>query len=124
MVQPDLGGRRNKQHDVDPGINAARKNAIFKNYIDYTLNDAFESVLRVQSKWCSGLHVRHAMGANSMTECQWANGPVGPGTNYRGCPCDVPRVKGVRQAAEADHTLIPFENYSDKLNARSAHTRS
>ena len=41
----DLGGRRNKQRDVDPAINAAWKNASFKNYADYTLNDDFEAAL-------------------------------------------------------------------------------
>ena len=41
----DLGGRRNKQHEVDPAINAAWKNASFKNYADYTLSDAFEAAL-------------------------------------------------------------------------------
>jgi uncharacterized protein (DUF488 family) len=41
----DLGGRRNKQYGVDPAINAAWKNASFKNYADYTLSDAFEAAL-------------------------------------------------------------------------------
>lgn len=40
-----LGGRRNKQRDVDTAINAAWKNASFKNYADYTLSEAFEAAL-------------------------------------------------------------------------------
>lgn len=40
----DLGGRRNKQH-VDPTLNAAWRNASFRNYADYTLSDSFESGL-------------------------------------------------------------------------------
>ena len=39
----DLGGRRNRQHDVDPAINAGWRNASFKNYADYTLSDAYET---------------------------------------------------------------------------------
>jgi len=94
----DLGGRRNRQHDVDPGINAAWKNASFKNYADYTLSDVFESALSDLIKMaqssriaymCSesvpwkchrliisnslvarGLHVHHIIGANKVTEHQ------------------------------------------------------
>jgi len=39
----DLGGRRNRQHDVDPAINAAWRNASFRNYADYTLGDAYQA---------------------------------------------------------------------------------
>lgn len=39
----DLGGRRNRQHEVDPAINAAWHNASFRNYADYTLGDAYEA---------------------------------------------------------------------------------
>ena len=39
----DLGGRRNRQHDVDPARNAAWRNASFRNYADYTLGDAYEA---------------------------------------------------------------------------------
>jgi uncharacterized protein (DUF488 family) len=39
----DLGGRRNRQHDVDPAINAGWRNASFRNYADYTLSDAYEA---------------------------------------------------------------------------------
>jgi len=39
----DLGGRRNRDYDVDPAINAAWRNASFKNYADYTLGGAYES---------------------------------------------------------------------------------
>jgi uncharacterized protein (DUF488 family) len=41
----DLGGRRNRQHDVDPAINAAWQNASFRNYADYTLGDAYQAAL-------------------------------------------------------------------------------
>ena len=41
----DLGGRRNKQRDVDPAINAAWKNTSFRNYADYTRSAAFEAAL-------------------------------------------------------------------------------
>ena len=41
----DLGGRRNRQHDVDPAINAAWQNASFRNYADYTLGDAYQTAL-------------------------------------------------------------------------------
>ncbi len=33
----ELAGRRPKQHDVDPMINAGWQNTSFKNYADYTL---------------------------------------------------------------------------------------
>ena len=38
----ELGGRRPKQKDVDPTINAGWQNASFKNYADYTLTADFE----------------------------------------------------------------------------------
>ena len=92
----DLGGRRNKQRGVDPAVNAAWKNASFRNYADYTLSDVFEAALSdlieiAQSSrvayMCSesvpwkchrliisnslvarGLTVHHIMGANKMAE--------------------------------------------------------
>ncbi|GAA5159670.1 DUF488 family protein [Ornithinimicrobium tianjinense] len=42
---PELGGRRPRQHDVDPDVNAAWANQSFKNYADYTLTPAFEQGL-------------------------------------------------------------------------------
>ena len=39
----DLGGRRNRQHDVDPAINAAWRNASFRNYADYTLGNEYQA---------------------------------------------------------------------------------
>jgi uncharacterized protein (DUF488 family) len=39
----DLGGRRNRDYDIDPEINAAWRNASFKNYADYTLGDAYQA---------------------------------------------------------------------------------
>ena len=41
----DLGGRRNRQYDVDPAINAAWKNPSFRNYADYALGDAYQAAL-------------------------------------------------------------------------------
>jgi len=41
----DLGGRRNQQREVDPTINAAWRNASFKNYADYTLSDNYRAAL-------------------------------------------------------------------------------
>ncbi|HUZ40840.1 MAG TPA: DUF488 domain-containing protein [Acidimicrobiales bacterium] len=39
----DLGGRRNRDYDVDPATNAAWRNASFRNYADYTLGDAYQA---------------------------------------------------------------------------------
>lgn len=36
-----LGGRRRRQADVDPDLNAAWQNASFKNYADYTQTDEY-----------------------------------------------------------------------------------
>ena len=41
----DLGGRRDRQSDLDPAINAAWQNASFRNYADYTLGDAYRTAL-------------------------------------------------------------------------------
>ncbi|WP_229737689.1 DUF488 domain-containing protein [Isoptericola cucumis] len=41
----ELGGRRPKQKDVDPTLNAGWQNASFKNYADYTLTPEFETGL-------------------------------------------------------------------------------
>lgn len=41
----ELGGRRPRQYEVDPLINAGWQNASFKNYADYTLTDGFEAGL-------------------------------------------------------------------------------
>jgi hypothetical protein len=41
----DLGGRRDRQSDVDPAINAAWQSASFRNYADYTLGDAYRTAL-------------------------------------------------------------------------------
>ena len=38
----DLGGRRNKNYDVDPAINAGWRLASFRNYADYTLGSAYQ----------------------------------------------------------------------------------
>lgn len=40
-----LGGRRPKQKDVDPTLNAGWQNSSFRNYADYTLGPAFEEGL-------------------------------------------------------------------------------
>lgn len=41
-----LGGRRRKQKDVDPDVNAGWENASFKNYADYTLTEDFREGLK------------------------------------------------------------------------------
>ncbi|MHB8380689.1 MAG: DUF488 domain-containing protein [Acidimicrobiales bacterium] len=41
----ELGGRRNRQHDVDPTINAAWQNSSFRNYADYTLGEDYLAAL-------------------------------------------------------------------------------
>ncbi|HVA70477.1 MAG TPA: DUF488 domain-containing protein [Acidimicrobiales bacterium] len=38
-----LGGRRNRDYDVDPTMNAAWRNASFRNYADYTIGDAYQA---------------------------------------------------------------------------------
>ncbi|MGJ3509992.1 DUF488 domain-containing protein [Enemella sp. A6] len=46
---PELGGRRAKQHEVQPEINAGWQNTSFKNYADYTLTEAYrEGLHRLQ----------------------------------------------------------------------------
>lgn len=37
----ELGGRRPRQREIDPMINAGWQNRSFKNYADYTLTDAY-----------------------------------------------------------------------------------
>ena len=39
----DLGGRRNRNYNVDPAINAGWRLASFRNYADYTLGDAYQA---------------------------------------------------------------------------------
>jgi uncharacterized protein (DUF488 family) len=41
----ELGGRRPRQKNVDPSINAGWQNASFKNYADYTLTPEFDAGL-------------------------------------------------------------------------------
>jgi uncharacterized protein (DUF488 family) len=41
----DLGGRRPKQHDVDPQLNAGWLNSSFRNYADWTLSEAYVDAL-------------------------------------------------------------------------------
>lgn len=41
----ELGGRRPKQRDVDPAVNAGWHNTSFKNYADYALTPSFEAGL-------------------------------------------------------------------------------
>ena len=53
----ELGGRRPKQKEVDPGLNAGWQNASFKNYADYTLTPEFEEGLAQLTKMASRQHV-------------------------------------------------------------------
>jgi uncharacterized protein (DUF488 family) len=118
----ELGGRRNRQHDVNRAINAAWKNASFKNYADYTLSDAYETALsdlidlaetsRVafmcseavpwkchrslisNSLVARGLVVHHIMSAGQLTEHQLGQwGPRPIVTNGR-LTYPVPRHEG------------------------------
>ena len=41
----DLGGRRNRQPDVDPTINGGWHNASFRNYADYTMGDTYQTAI-------------------------------------------------------------------------------
>ncbi|WP_374209636.1 DUF488 family protein [Glycomyces sp. TRM65418] len=54
---PELGGRRPKQKDVDPGRNAGWRNASFKNYADYTLTPEFEAGLARLTGMATDRHV-------------------------------------------------------------------
>lgn len=42
----ELGGRRPRQKDVDPEVNALWRNQSFHNYADYALSDTFREGLR------------------------------------------------------------------------------
>ena len=42
---PELAGRRPKQRDVDPMLNAGWRNTSFRNYADYSLTAGFEAGL-------------------------------------------------------------------------------
>lgn len=52
-----LGGRRPKQKDVDPAINAGWQNASFRNYADYTLTDEYEAGLAELTGLARNRHV-------------------------------------------------------------------
>ncbi len=54
---PELGGRRPRQYDIDPMINAGWQNASFKNYADYTLTEEFESGLERLIRWAGARRV-------------------------------------------------------------------
>ena len=41
----DLGGRRNRQTDVDATINGGWHNASFRNYADYTVGDTYQTAI-------------------------------------------------------------------------------
>lgn len=53
----DLGGRRPKQKDVDPSLNAGWRNAGFRNYADYTLKPEFEAGLERLTGLATDRHV-------------------------------------------------------------------
>lgn len=52
-----LGGRRPKQKDIDPTLNAGWQNASFKNYADYALTPEFEAGLEDLIGLASQQHV-------------------------------------------------------------------
>lgn len=52
-----LGGRRPKQRDVDPTLNAGWRNVSFKNYADYTLTAEFEAGLAQLTELAGKHHV-------------------------------------------------------------------
>ncbi|GAB3662226.1 DUF488 domain-containing protein [Glycomyces tarimensis] len=53
----ELGGRRPKQKDVDPSLNAGWQNASFRNYADYTLTPEFEVGLERLTGMATDRHV-------------------------------------------------------------------
>ncbi|GAB2611702.1 DUF488 domain-containing protein [Pseudactinotalea suaedae] len=53
----DLGGRRPRQPDIDPMLNAGWRNASFKNYADYTLSPDFERGLARLTTLAADQHV-------------------------------------------------------------------
>ncbi|AVP68904.1 DUF488 domain-containing protein [Prescottella equi] len=53
----ELAGRRPKQHDVDPTINAGWQNTSFKNYADYTLTAGFDAGLKRLTTLAADRHV-------------------------------------------------------------------
>jgi uncharacterized protein (DUF488 family) len=53
----ELGGRRPKQKDVDPALNAGWQNTSFKNYADYTQTPEFEDGLAHLTDLASARHV-------------------------------------------------------------------
>lgn len=54
---PGLGGRRPKQKDVAPALNAGWRNASFRNYADYTLTPEFEEALARLTDLATEQHV-------------------------------------------------------------------
>ncbi|MDN6177657.1 MAG: DUF488 domain-containing protein [Micrococcaceae bacterium] len=48
---PELGGRRPRQHGIDPRVNAGWQNASFKNYADHTLTEEFATGLERLMRW-------------------------------------------------------------------------
>ena len=80
----DLGGRRNRDYDVDPAINAAWRNASFRNYADYTLGDAYQAGIVQLASVAQTLPVafmcsealpwrcHRSLIANTLVACDWA----------------------------------------------------
>ncbi|MDV2475533.1 DUF488 domain-containing protein [Rhodococcus zopfii] len=54
---PELGGRRPKQTDIDPALNAGWRNTSFRNYADYTLTPAFVAGLERLTGLAADRHV-------------------------------------------------------------------
>lgn len=53
----ELRGRRRRQYEIDPTINAGWQNTSFKNYADYTLTPKFESGLERLVRLAHGQNV-------------------------------------------------------------------
>lgn len=52
-----LGGRRRRQPEVDPELNAGWQNASFKNYADYTRTDDYRAGIAQLTAWATAQRV-------------------------------------------------------------------
>ncbi|WP_434175949.1 DUF488 domain-containing protein [Brachybacterium conglomeratum] len=53
----ELAGRRPKQHDVDPQLNAGWQNSSFRNYADHTLSREYEDGIEALADLAADHHV-------------------------------------------------------------------